>query len=555
VTHNIRWQILLILLGIVLVGVLLTYLAVNYTTEVLPGRGGTYVEGVAGFPQFLNPLLSPYSDTDRDLCSLLYSGLTRLGENGELIGDLARDWDVTIDGLQYTFRLRSNAYWHDGMPVTAGDVIFTFSLLQDPDFPAHPELGQAVWQAASIEWQDVHTVRIKLQEPYAPFLHYTTIGILPAHLLADVDPADLASHPFNLSPIGSGPFRLEEIEVEDGLVTSAVLQRHEDYHRTRPFIERIQFRFYASREEVLAAYAEGRIEGIGGLTPQELEAARAYPTLRLYSAPIAETAMVLLNLADDDLPFFQEAEVRQALLYALDRQQVIDEQLGGQAIVAHSPLMPGSWAYNEDVTQYEPDPELAGSLLDEAGWRRPLSGDRTRRKGDQQVSFTLLTWDEPQRIAVAAALADQWFSIGVSVTIEPLPAAQLHEALEDRDFDAVLIHVPTPGDPDPYALWHETQVDTGQNYSGLQHRRISEVIEQARVVSNAERRKGLYYEFQELFAQEMPALLLYVPAYTYGVDERIHDVQLGPLMSPSDRFQTIASWWIVPRRVLVGDGS
>jgi peptide/nickel transport system substrate-binding protein len=551
VTQSIRWQILLILLGIVLVGVLLTYLAVNYTTKVLPGRGGTYVEGMAGFPQLLNPLLSAYSETDRDVSSLLYSGLTRLDERGELVGDLARDWDVTIDGLQYTFRLRSNAYWHDGVRVTANDVIFTYGVLQDPEFPAHPELGQAVWQSASLDLENENTVRITLQEPYAPFLHFTTTGILPAHLLADVEPSELASHPFNLRPVGSGPFQLQEMDVEDGLVTSAVLQRHERYHLDRPFIERVQFRFYRSREDLIDAYAEGQIEGIAGLTAQELVTARSYSSLRLYSAPIAETAMVLLNLAEADLPFFQESEVRQALLYALDRQLLIDEQMGGQAIVAHSPLMPGTWAYSEDVTHYDHDPDLAGSLLDEAGYQLARNLDQTRAKDDRELTFTLLTWSEPHRIAVANALAEQWSSAGVRVTIESLPADQLHEALEQRDFEAVLIHLPTPGDPDPYPFWHETQVDGGQNYSGLQHRRISEVIEQGRVMGNPERRRLLYYEFQELFAEEVPALLLYVPVFTYGVDERIHDVQLAPLMSPPDRFQTIESWWIVPRRVLV----
>jgi peptide/nickel transport system substrate-binding protein len=551
VTQSIRWQILLILLGIVLVGVLLTYLAVNYTTEVLPGRGGTYVEGVAGFPHLLNPLLSPYNETDRDVCSLLFSGLTQLDGRGESIGDLARDWEITIDGLQYTFRLRSTAYWHDGTPVTADDVVFTYRLLQDPAFGAHPELGQPVWQAASIASEDDHTVRITLEEPYAPFLDYTTIGILPAHLLADVEPSELASSPFNLSPVGSGPFRLEEMEVEDGLITSAVLQRHERYHLSRPFVERVQFRFYHSREELLNAYVEGEVEGIGGLSPQELVQARQYSSLRLYSAPIAETSMVLLNLDDEDLPFFQESEVRQALLYALDRQRVIDEQLGGQAIVAHSPLIPGTWAYTDSVTQYGYDPELAADLLDEAEWRLSQTDDHARSKSGQTLGFTLLTWDEPERIAVASALSSQWSSAGVTVTVESVPATELHQRLEARDFEAVLIHLPAPGDPDPYPFWHETQVDTGQNYSGLQHRRISELVERARVVASEDRRRSLYHEFQEVFAEEVPALLLYIPVYTYGVDERIHDVQLGPLMSAPDRFQTIDSWWIVPRRVLV----
>jgi len=129
----------------------------------------------------------------------------------------------------------------------------------------------------------------------------------------------------------------------------------------------------------------------------------------------------------------------------------------------------------------------------------------------------------------------------------------VHEALQSGNFEAIMVHLSLPGDPDPYPFWHETQIGGGQNYAGFVHRRISEVIEQARVKVNRERRRELYYEFQDIFAQQVPALLLYVPAYTYGVDERIHDVQIGPLMYSSDRFRTISDWWIVPRRVFVSE--
>jgi peptide/nickel transport system substrate-binding protein len=115
------------------------------------------------------------------------------------------------------------------------------------------------------------------------------------------------------------------------------------------------------------------------------------------------------------------------------------------------------------------------------------------------------------------------------------------------------VHLRVPGDPDPYPFWHETQVDEGQNYSGFTHRRISEVIERARVTVNRNRRAELYDEFQVLFAEQLPSLPLYVPVYTYGVDERINDVQIGPLMHPSDRFRTILTWWIVHRRVFVSE--
>ncbi len=554
VTHYIRWQILLVLIGVVLVAILLTYLAVNYTTVLRPGHGGTYVEGVAGFPRYLNPLLSDYNDVDRDICALMFNGLTRLNEYGEIEPDLAQSWEVSPDGLSYTFRLRPNIRWHDGAPLTADDVVFTIGLLQDPGFPGPPALGADLWRIVRVEKVDRYTVRLTLPGPYvyAPFLDYTTFGILPAHVLDGMRAADLPSADFNLKPIGSGPFRLAEVEVKDETIVSLVLEQDPGHAGERPYLDRIQFRFYPSHQAILDAYEAGEVEGIGRIMVADLPRARTFPALSLYSAPLAEHGVVILNLNRADLPFFQEREVRQALLLALDRQRIVDQVLGGQALVAHSPLIPGTWAYKEDVAHYEYDPEKAGELLDGAGWVMGR-GDGVRHKGDRPLAFRLLAASEPERTGLAYMLAEQWAAVGISATVVTASPAEVYETLVNRNFDAILVHLLLPGDPDPYPLWHETQTESGQNYAGLKHRRISEIIEQARTTLNREKRLELYDEFQTVFAEEVPALILYVPIYTYGVDERIHNVQIGPLMYPSDRFRTVSDWWIVPHRVFVSE--
>jgi len=553
VTRYIRWQILLIVLGGVLVGILLTYLAINYTTVLRPGRGGTYVEGIAGFPRYLNPLLSGYNEVDQDICALIFSGLTRLNERGEVEADLARGWEVTLDGLAYTFYLRPNVYWHDGTPLTADDVVFTIGLLQDPNFSGPPDLGSSVWQSVKVEKVDRRTVRFTLPEPYAPFLDYTTVGLLPAHLLSGTRGADLPGLDFNLNPVGSGPFQLEEIEVEDGVITGMVLGQFPRHYYAHPYLDNVQFRFYSSDQTALNAYEAGEVEGIAQVTISDLPRARAFPNLNLFSAQVAEYGLVLLNLGRQELSFFQEPEVRQALLYGLDRQKIIDDVLAGQALIAHSPVIPGTWAYKNDVLHYEYEPDKAGTLLDQAGWKQQAAGDNVRHKQGQRLAFTLLTSSEPERLAVAEMLVAQWANLGITVTVQTASPMEVRQALEQRNFEAILVHLAVPGDPDPYPFWHETQAENGQNYAGLVHRRISEIIEQARVTANRERRRDLYYEFQDLFAEQVPALLLYVPVYTYGVDARVHGPQIGPLMHPSDRFRTIADWWIVPRRVFVSE--
>jgi peptide/nickel transport system substrate-binding protein len=511
------------------------------------------VEGLVGQPGQLNPLLSGFERPDQAICSLIFSGLTRLNARGEVEPDLASDWEISDDGLSYTFRLRTNARWHDGTPVTADDVILTLRLLQDPEFPGPAELGGNMWRTVKIEEVDRRTLRFKLAEPYAPFLDYTTVGILPSHRIAGTYAVDLPKAEFNLAPVGSGPFQVEDMESEDGTIVSIVLEQFPRHYRARPYLDRIQFRFYPSYRAALRAYEEGEVEGVAQVRADDLARARELPGLSLFSAPIAENAMVFLNLDRADAPFFREQEVRQALMYALDRERIVDEVLGGQGLVSSSPMLPGTWAYSPDTSAYRHDPDQAGVLLDEIGWVLPSQTGGVRHKGGDLLTFTLLSSNDPRREAVAEMLAEQWADVGIDVTVETVPNAEIIKALEDREFQAALVHLRLAGDPDPYPFWHETQVDGGQNYGGFVHRRISEVTERARVTVNRNRREELYDEFQVLFAEQLPSLPLYVPVYTYGVDERINDVQIGPLMHPSDRFRTILNWWIVHRRVFVSE--
>jgi peptide/nickel transport system substrate-binding protein len=509
---------------------------------------------VAGYPNYLNPLLSGFNPADEDLCSLVFSGLTRLNQYGEVEPDLARSWDIAPNGLSYTFHLRPNVTWHDGTPVTADDVILTIRLLQDPEFPGPAELGGNMWRTVKLEKVDRRTVRFTLAEPYAPFLDYTTVGILPSHRIAGTYAVDLPWAEFNLAPVGSGPFQVQDIESEDGTIVSIVLEQFPDYYRAPPYLDRIQFRFYPSSRAALTAYEEGEVEGVAQVREDDLTRARESGALNLFSAQIAENAMVFLNIDRADVPFFREPEVRQALMHALDRERIIDEVLGGQALVSNSPILPGTWAHSPDAYAYRYDPEQAGVLLDETGWVTTTQTTGVRNRGGDPLAFTLLTSNDPRREVVAEVIAEQWADIGVDVTVNSVSNAGIIEALENRDFQAALVHLRLAGDPDPYPFWHETQVDGGQNYTGFAHRRISEVTERARVTTSRNRREELYEEFQDLFAEQLPSLPLYVPVYTYGVDERINDVQIGPLMHPSDRFRTVLDWWIVHRRVFVSEG-
>lgn len=554
-TREVRWQLLLIGTGIALVGFLLTRLALNYTIVIRPGQGGTYVEGMVGFPRTLNPLLALPESPERDVCALIFSGLTRMNGRGEVEPDLARRWEITASDtvVTYTFYIRSDAYWHDNVPVTAQDVLFTVRLLQDPAFPGPPEFGSMLWRIVAASEIDTRTIQFVLPVHYAPFLDYTAVPLLPAHILSGTTATDLPNLAFNLNPVGTGPFAFEEAEISDGVLQSVVLKQAPTHRGPRPYLDHVQFRFYPDHEQLLAAYREGEVTGIAALPSALVSSAYQFPTLNLYSVPLPRYSIVFLNLRRTDLRFFQEKEVRQALLYAVDRQRIIDEVLHGQAVVAHGPLIPGTWAYRDDLPRYEYNPEKANELLNRAGWVRQAVGDRTRRKEGVWFRFTLLTSDDDEHVAVANYLAQDWISLGISVTVKATSPMEMRRILEQREFEAALVELSLPGDPDPYPFWHETQVDNGQNYAGFVHRRMSEVTELARILvaGGQEQRRELYFEFQQIFAEELPALPLFIPVYSYGVDDRIHNVQLAPLMQPADRFRTIRDWWLVPRRIII----
>ncbi|MBI5034557.1 MAG: peptide ABC transporter substrate-binding protein [Chloroflexi bacterium] len=541
---HIRWQLLIAVVGIAFLSVVLGYLALNTNSVERADFGGTYTEGLAGRPNAINPIFSQYNDVDRDIASLVFNGLTRSSENGTIQSDLATSWSISPDGLIYTFTLRSNVYWHDDVPFTADDVLFTIHSIQDPTSKSPPDLS-AFWRTVAVTAVDAGTVRFQLTQPYAPFLDYTTLGILPVHVLKDIAPSDLFQNPFNRRPIGTGPFMVSEMTLDH-----ATLDANPRYYGPRPYLGRVLFKFYPDYESAFAAYQRDEIEGIARIQPAFVAKARSLENLTLYNARIAGYSLVYLNLSK---PAFQDKSVRQALLYAIDRQRIINDLLQGQGLLAASPIAPGTWAYNSAVPQYPFDVEKAKSILDNAGWKDP--GDGVRKKDQNVLSFNLTTIDDPTRVAMANEIAKSWQAIGIKATVQTVPSSLIvTSVLRPRQFDAVLYDWRTPSnDPDQYENWHQTQIPgatgLGQNYSGLNDRDVSEALENARRTSDQAKRAELYKQFQELFADRVPALLLYYPVYTYGVDKRVHDVQLAPMLAPSDRFRGVASWYLKTKRI------
>ena len=547
---KLRWQLLVVLLALAAIGALLVGQKPNLLPEAVPAaepiQGGEYSEALIGSLGRLNPLLDSYNSADHDINRLLFSGLVRFDDRGSPQGDLAETWGISQDGTVYNFSIRADAFWHDGHPVTSDDIVFTVELLRNEELPIPADLRD-FWNQVEVKLLDDKTIQFRLPEPFAPFMDYLSFGMLPQHILGDLSPQDLVDAPYNLQPIGSGPYQFDHLIVEDKQIKGVVLTVFPEYYGQNPYIEQIVFMYYPDSAAALAAYQRGEVKGISHITADQLPAALKIADLNMYTGRLPRLSMIILNLDDTEASFFQESVVRRALLMSLNRQWIVDRVLGGQAIVANGPILPGTWAYYDGIEQIPFDPDLAVSALKEAGYTVPAEGGNVRSKEGKSLAFEMVYPDEGLYAEVAQAIQGDWSRLGVEVALKPVTYEELvSDYLETRNYQAALLdlNLARSPDPDPYPFWHQAQISGGQNYANWDDRQASEYLEQARVQVDPTERMKRYRNFQVRFTNEMPALPLYYPVYSYGVNEQVQGVNMGPLFDPGDRFSTITSWFL-----------
>ncbi|TLN24843.1 peptide ABC transporter substrate-binding protein [bacterium] len=550
---KIRWQLIIIFLTGLVVGALLLIEQPKPQTAVSapePSEGGAYAEALIGSLQRLNPVLDFYNSVDRDVDRLLYSRLITFDDRGNPVADLADSWGISKDGTIYNFAIKEGALWHDGKKVTSEDVLFTIDLLRS-DSPVIPSDLSEFWKSVEVVAVSETQIQFKLPEPFSPFLDYLSFGILPKHLLEGTSFADLVDASFNLDPVGSGPFKFDRLIVENGQITGVVLAANEKYYGSAPFIQQIVFRYYADDATALEAYRNGAVQGIAGLTSQDvLTQALQEPDLSIYTGRLPELSMVLFNVKSNDKPFLGDTAVRKALFTGLNRQWIVDRILNGQAILADGPIFPGTWAYNDSISRVEYDSARAQDMLKQAGYVLG-GGDATLREKDGvQLAFTLIYPDTPQHEQIAQAIQRDWEALQVRVDLEAVPYdVLLNERLVNHDYQAALVDLNLAGspDPDPYPFWDQVQANSGQNYTQWDNKMASDYLETARVTLDMTERARLYRNFQAIFVDELPALPLYYPVYNYAVDSQVQGIRMGPLFSSADRFDNLTAWFLQAR--------
>jgi peptide/nickel transport system substrate-binding protein len=494
-------------------------------------------------------LLSDPNPVDREIVSLVFDGLTRYDETGELVGALASDWTISDDGRRVTFALRDDVTWHDGEPFTADDVTFSYGLLQDETFPAAPEL-RTLWQTVAITQTGPYSVSFTLPEPYSPFLDATTRGIIPRHIMGNVAPGQIATHSFNQTPVGTGPFMVPA--GDDWQRTGRLrLVPNPAFWAEDVRLDSIAMQFYPDLPSVIEAFEAGELHALNSVPVPAFAEIAKEAEAHLYTSTRPRYTQLLFNLSEDGSPALQQREVRQALAYGLDRRALIDGALNGQGVPLNGPFIPGSWAYNPSALNiYAHQPVSATQLLEQSGWTL-AEGAQVRQSEEETLALDLLLLDDPVQRAVAAVIAEQWSPLGVDVALEAVPLDVYEAALTARAFDVALTEVIAGNEPDLYDFWSQSAIVNGHNYAAWNNRRASEALEQARQTWDFAERRAYYDVFLQLFSTAAPAITLYQHVYTYAVSNEVHNVDIGRISQPRDRYGNMQDWFLFFRDVAV----
>lgn len=518
--------------------------------------------GIVGVAAQVTPVTA-VTPADRDLVSLVYSGLVALGPDQTVVPALAESWTVEDEARTWTFRLRDDARWHDGEPVTARDVVFTIGLLRDRGY-AGPGAGS--WRDVSASAIDERTVRFTLTTALGGFLQSATQPIIPAHHLEDVPIAELAAAAVNTRPVGSGPYRVVSLDATGARLQPAIDPATEPAptpvrtpragdpvatpmppdRPTDPGPPVLEISFHPDAAALAAAYVAGDLDLASGLPPAEARRLAGARDTRLLRYPTTTVTAILFNLRPSR-PEFRDAATRRALLRAIDRPGIVAEAWDGQAAVADSLIARASWAWDPAANPAVPyDRRGSADALRAAGWT-PADGRWTAPGASEPFSMELLSPDlgtNPGAFIAASSVAADWARIGLTVTHRALPPEELvTERLRTGDFAAAVVDINVGLDPDLYGLLASTQTtSSGLNVAGLVDRELDALLAGARAPGTVEGRRARYRSLQERLAERAYLLPIAFRDELMVARETIVGPDPRQVAQPGDRFWDVLSW-------------
>lgn len=488
----------------------------------IPKKGGEITEGMLGAPRFVNPVLAT-SDTDRDLSSLLYSGLLRVNTAGELIPDLAESYSISEDGLTYHFKIREDAEFHDGKPVTADDVIFTIAKTQEPAIksPKRPN-----WDGVAVEKINDKEIEFTLSTPYAPFIYNTTLGILPKHRWETITAEEFPFTSLNTNVIGSGPYEIRNIiRDEDEIITSYQLHSFSKYTIKEPYISKFTLKFFKTEDDLIEAFNKKQIESLHSISPKDVSSLKTKKE-NIVALPYSRIFALFFN--QNKSPLLTDKTVRKALDQSVNRQEIIDSKLYGYATALHSPLS------LFDQTQHTDDYSV------EKG-KTILEGKKL-----ESPTLKISTSNVPELIAVGEKLVDTYKQLGISAELDIKDITEFtSQVIRPREYEAVLFGNVINRDLDYYAFWHSSQRnDPGLNLASYTSIDADKALASARDTLDIEQKLPLLQNFEKEVINDVPAVFLYSPDFIYIVPQIVKAQFPQIIVTSSDRFAQVYDWYI-----------
>lgn len=512
--------------------------------EYLPERGGSLSEGIFGNPRFVNPILAT-SDIDRDLSTLVFSGLMKKTPNGDIVPDLAESYDVSEGGLTYTFKIRQDAMFHDKRPITAEDVVFTVEKIKDSLIKSPM---QAVWNGvvATRSDSDTRTVVFKLTQPYASFLENTTVGIIPRHIWDGIDPETFSFSDLNLEAVGSGPYRIKDIDQNSkGVVEEIKLSLFNGYAGDMPYIKNINFNFYDSENAMVRAYRKGRIDQISSISPRngkELALEGYEPT----TATLSRVFGLFMNPNHNEL--FRSESFMKAVKLALDKDQIVAEVLFGFGRTIDGPV-PLS-LLNEENEEANASPisdriAEANSILENAGYKMNQTTG-IREKDGKSLRFSISTADVGELREASNLIKADLAKIGVDVSVKVFDVGTLNQnIIRPREYEALFFGQVIRNDTDLFAFWHSSQRnDPGLNIAVYTNSRADRLLEEIIGTTDDAVRDEKVAEFNDIVKSDAPAIFIYSPELIYMESGKVKNIELDHITNSSERFLGLSDWYI-----------
>ena len=528
-----------IFLCVVILGTLISlyYEAIPEALRSKKGDQVTYTEALYGSIQKLNPVYTDFNSVDQDISRLLSCSLSKYnpetGKVEESIATHTLDMGRTI----YTFNIKPNIKWHDGAPVTADDVIFTYeTVIQNEKF--QNRILKDTFANVQIKKVDESTVTFMLNAPNSFFFTSTIVGLLPAHVLRNVEISDLPNHEFNLKPVGCGPFQFESLNSTEMGITQVKLKRFNDYSEKGGNITDVIFNVYADFGSMIRG--KDSVHGMARVPiyfKDEIEDNR----FKLIEYTLPQYTALFMNT---DSPFLKKQKARLGIKKAIEKKSVLDAT--GYKKIIDTPLLElkqDDWLNQSNIQ------EAMGALFD-AGWSlNQEKGFRVNETGEI-FHLRLLTrlYEENSKAEeitrkVVNNIEQQLKTIGIKLKIIRLPIAELEGAIMRREYDLLLYGQSLGYNLDVYSFWHSSQAgESGLNLSNYTNSTADLLMERIRHDFDQAGKGQKLTELAGLLSEDAPAVFLYTPSYYYLVDKQFTGVKIPYLAIPTDRLNHLHFW-------------